>query len=83
MGEFFLLCVSLFSKNVYEDHNFYKIKKKNFPRYLYNREKIVSEKMFRSQENSFKNSVTWAKYHLEIRHAGKNAKDNQKKLFWL
>ena len=48
MGEFFLLCVSLFSKNVYEDHNFYKIKKKNFPRYLYNREKIVSEKMFRS-----------------------------------
>lgn len=31
MGEFFLLCVSLFSKNVYEDHNFYKIKKKISP----------------------------------------------------
>lgn len=40
MGEFFLLCVSLFSKNVYEDHNFYK--KKKFPQILYNRGKIVS-----------------------------------------
>ena len=23
MGEFFLLCISLFSKNVYDDHNFF------------------------------------------------------------
>ena len=30
MGEFFLLCVSLFPENVYDDHNFYEIKKK-FP----------------------------------------------------
>lgn len=83
MGQFFLLCVSLFSKNVYEDHNFY-TKKKISPDICTIEEKQrVIEKRFRSQENSFKNSVTWAKYHLEIRHAGKNAKDNKKKLFWL
>lgn len=50
---------------------------------LYNREKRwqVIEKNIQKLGDSFKSSIPWAKYHLEMRYAGKNAKDNKKNSF--
>lgn len=78
MGEFnSILYISLFYKNFYDDYGFYKIK---FPlKDLYNREKRwqVIEKNVQKLGDSFKSSIPWAKYYLEMRRAGKNAKDNK------